>query len=253
MNSPLDILETAYGEEITNNLLQSFKEVESNFRLEKWKSSELNSGHFVETVRRIIEFEGQASYTPFNKKLPNFTNQELENYERLNCDESFRLLIPKILKSIYNIRNKRGVAHTAKVSPNKMDATYILYSVKWVFAEIIRIKSYLSFSQTQKMVDEIVEREIELLWKGNGFVRILDPKMQARDKVLVFLFDKDEQSKKELQKSTEIKNTTDFRNILIELNKNVLINFDTDICSLSPTGKIMAEKLINKQNRKTLK
>ena len=135
------IIETRYGNEIAQKLMDSYKEIEENFVIQKWKPSELDSGHFVESARRIIEFELFGSYTPYSSKLSTFSDSVINSYQNASGNESFRMLIPRTLKAIFNIRNKRGVGHVGLISPNKMDATYIFYSVKWVLAEIIRLAS----------------------------------------------------------------------------------------------------------------
>lgn len=123
-----NLFEQSFNKEISENLIGSFSEIESNFIIKKWKPSELDAGHFVETVRRIIELKLFNKYTPFNQNLPHFNDPELQRYERQSGHESYRMIIPRILKAIYNIRNKRGVGHTGDISPNEMDATLILYS-----------------------------------------------------------------------------------------------------------------------------
>lgn len=168
------ILISKYGNDLADKILGSYLEIENNYFWGKWKPSELDAGHFVEAIRRVIEFELTGSFTPIGQSLPNFNDQILRTYEQHPGHESFRMLIPRLLKSIYNIRNKRGVGHISNISPNEMDATLILYSVKWVLAETLRLASNLSTSETQELLDSIVERNIDLLWKEGDLKRILD-------------------------------------------------------------------------------
>ena len=163
----LTALKQSYPSEIAEKIEETFREIERNYFLGKWKASELDSGHFVEAVRRLIENELSGSYTPFNKNLSNFTDQVIKGYEQESGDESFRILVPRVLKAIYAIRNKRGVGHLSGFNPNKMDSTYILYASKWVLAEIIRLGATISTSDAQTLVDEVVERQIEFIWKNS--------------------------------------------------------------------------------------
>ena len=50
-----ECLTEKYPIEIVDHILSSYAEVENNFRLEKWKPSELDAGHFVEAVRRLVD------------------------------------------------------------------------------------------------------------------------------------------------------------------------------------------------------
>lgn len=125
------LLEGKYPAEIVSHLVKSFYDVEQNYRLEKWKTSELDAGHFVEAVRRLIEQELQGSYTPFSQSLSSFSPAVLSRYESSNGLEEYRILIPRVIYAVYCIRNKRGVGHISSISPNKLDATFILHSSKW--------------------------------------------------------------------------------------------------------------------------
>jgi len=246
MVGPHEILEKVYSSDIAENIINSYKEIEQNFVIKKWKPSELDAGHFVESVRRLLEYELFGTYTLFSKKLSNFTDNELKRYESASGEDSFRILIPRILKSIYNIRNKRGVGHITTISPNEMDSTIIIYSAKWVLAELVRLNSSLTIAETQKLISTIIERKIDLIWKDDGIIRILNNKVKTEEKILILLFDNSPQSESQLLKSSNYSHSTKFRRILKKLDDSVLINYENGICTISPTGIIEAEKTIIK-------
>jgi len=240
-----DVLKSAYNPAIAGHVLDAYREIEQNFVLKKWKPSELDAGHFVESVRRLLELELTGKHTPFNKPLPRFNDQALLYYEHQSGHESYRLLIPRVLKAIYNIRSKRGVAHISDVSPNEVDSTLILHCVKWILSEIVRLKSGLSVQDTQKLMHRIVERQIPLIWKDADVTRILDASMSARDQVLVLLYDKSPQSVEKLREMIEYKNETNFKKILRRLHTAKLIHHGSDTaCLISPTGVLAAENII---------
>lgn len=239
------ILVNKYGADIAEKLLNSYLEIEQNYFLGKWKPSELDAGHFVETVRRIIEFEQNGGvYTPFNRPIPNFNDVALTQYEGGTGHESIRMLIPRVLKSVYNIRNKRGVGHIKDISPNEMDATLILYSVKWVLAEITRLASNKTPEETQRLIDNVIERNVELIWKEDEFKRILDTSVQTKDQVLVLLYDESPQTAEILRGNIEYRNKTNFEKVLRRLHDKNLIDFRRGICKISPSGRLAAERII---------
>jgi len=243
-----EILRIKYGDEIAQAIIATYKEIESNFKLAKWKASELDAGHFVEAVRRLLEQELFGTYTPFSQKISSFTDKVLLQYESAqNKDESYRILIPRVLKAIYGIRNKRGVGHISAVSPNKMDSTYILYSVKWVLAELLRLNSGLSTIETQKMIDEIVDRQISIIWETDNFIRLINKNVSARDQVLILLFNQSPLSDKALQDIIEYTNKTNFRKILKQMHSERIIEYqNTGLCFISPLGENKAEILLQK-------
>lgn len=243
--TPAGFLKKSYPHDLVDALLTAYTEIESNYALRKWKASELDAGHFVEAARRILDFVLYAGkYTPIGTDLPKFNDKELTRYENGTGDEAYRILIPRVLRSVYGVRNKRGVGHVGKVSPNEMDATLILYNVKWVLAELIRQASGLSPAETQKLVDTIIERRLSVLWKHGDLTRVLS-KVGAREQVLILLYDEDKQSEEKLRKAIEYKNETNFRKILARLHSKRRIEFRTDgICMILPPGVFEAEEIL---------
>lgn len=241
------LLKSAYPVELVEALLSAYKEIESNFAAKRWKASELDAGHLVEAARRVIDFSLTGKYAHIGKSLPSFNDAELKRYEQLAGDESYRLLIPRVLKSIYNIRNKRGVGHLGAVSPNEMDATLILYSSKWVLGELVRLASGATSDPTdaQRAVDRIMERRLDLLWKSGDVVRVLHSDLPARDQVLILLYDQNLQSETALQASIEYKSTSKFRLIIKQLHAARLVEFSPGFpIAITPKGVEAAERLI---------
>lgn len=241
------LLKKHYPNELVDSVISSYNEIEKNFAARKWKASEVDAGHFVEGVRRILEYELFGNkYTPLNKSLSPFNDKALHKYEGAIGDDSLRMLIPRVLKAVYNIRNKRGSAHLAGISANEMDSTIILYSVKWVLAELVRLNSSLSAAETQSLVNKIVERKLEVLWKDGDITRILDHNMKSSDQVLVLLYDESPRSSQNLQHIVEYKNKTNFTKVLKRLHAKKLIELSGNgNCSISPKGVIEAEKIIS--------
>lgn len=242
-----DILESGFNADIASAILDAYGEIERNYVLRKWKPSELDAGHFVESVRRALDLELTGTYRTFNHSLPRFDDNVIRNYEQQTGDQSYRILIPRVLKAIYNIRNRRGVAHISDVNPNEMDATLILYNVIWVLAELLRLKSGLTLDETQAMIDKIIERQCSVIWKEGNITWILDTRMSAREQVLVLLYDDSPKMDTDLQEIIEYSNSTNFKKILKRLHQQKFVFYHEDgNCRLSPSGIRIAEEIIRK-------
>lgn len=241
------VLDGRYPAEITQHIVGSFREAEQNFRLEKWKTSELDSGHFVEAVRRLIEHELQGSYTPFSTALGVFNQAVLVRYESLSGPEEYRILIPRVLHAMYCVRNKRGVGHIASVIPNKLDATFILHSSKWVLGELVRLSTSASPEDAKILVDKILYRQIDLVWDDGETFMVLDSKLKAADKALLVLYRQDRLTMEDLRSKVEYKNKANFEKILKELQGKKLLSITADsLCKLSPLGVRHVEQIILK-------
>ncbi len=240
------ILKGKYHANVVDALISAYKEIENNYTLGKWKASELDAGHFVEAARRMLEFELFGQATPIGSNLPNFNEVVLKGYQQAQGDESLRILIPRLLWSIYGIRNKRGVGHLGTISPNKMDCSLILSNVKWVLAEFVRLASGLTSSETQTLIDEIVQRELGLLWKHGDTVRVLNSKLTAREKILLLLYDKSPQKLTDLRTAIEYANTYDFKRIAKKLHSSRHIELTSDeTCIITALGILAAERVVN--------
>lgn len=241
------ILENASDIKLAEHIINSFKEVEKNFHLKSWKTSSLDAGHFVEAVRRLIELKLYGQYTPINKPLPNFNEKCLNSYLNKQGEDSYRIHIPRLLFTIYGIRNKRGIGHISNLKPNKIDATLILSSCKWVLAEIIRLNSQLPIDETEKLIDEIIERNVEGIWEVGETIRILEDGLSLKEKILYLLYNKKSLKDTDIKKITEYSNMTYLKKTLKEFHKKRLIEYKDDgECILSPKGAVEAEKIILK-------
>lgn len=239
------ILKGKYPSELVDSLLIAYTEVISNYRIEKWKPSELDAGHFVEAARRIIESELFGSFTSLSKSMGAFSPAVLSKYESATGDEAFRILMPRVLFSIYCIRNKRGVGHISLISPNKLDATYILNSTKWVLAELVRIASASNPDEAHEITNYILEREVDLIWDDGESFMILNSKLKADQKILVTLYKRDRVEIEELRGLIGYQNKSNFKKIALKLKSNNLIDItENSICKLSPLGVKEAEVIV---------
>lgn len=230
-------------------IVESFKEVEKNFFLKSWKTSELDAGHFVEAVRRFIEYNLFGSYTPIGKSLPSFNERTLQSYLNASGDDSYRIHIPRILWAIYGIRNKRGVGHLSRINPNYLDATVIIASVKWVLAELVRINSPLNPNEIAPIIENIVERPVEGIWEQGDITRILVDGLSIKEQIIFLLFSTKLKEDEVLRKTIEYDNKGYFLRVIKKLHTDRLIEYDanTGLITLSPKGIHFAEQLIQEK------
>jgi hypothetical protein len=240
----LKILETASDKNLAALILSTFKEVEKHFFLRSWKTSELDSGHFVEASRRFIDFRLSGTYTPIGTTLSTFNNNELRRLENATGSDAYRLHIPRALFAIYGLRNKRGVGHLGLINPNYLDATFIMATCKWVLGEFLRAESTMSFDETVAVVEQIVERPLPGIWDIGNVKRVLANGLSLQEQILFLLLAESPQSSEKLRESTDYKNTVYFDKLLRKLHDERHIERMGDgICHLSPKGRKLAEKI----------
>ncbi|MBQ0098706.1 MAG: hypothetical protein KBS62_07255 [Oscillospiraceae bacterium] len=245
------ILEEDYNEELSSNFVRCYEQALKQYRLANWQYFGNEIGQFVEIARRMIEFKIFRGYTPFSKRLDNFSETVLIQYENKvpTINDSYRIIIPRCLYSMYCIRNKRGMIHKKDISPNKMDATVLLQQAKWVLAELFRLSSTLSVEESFQVIDSITYKENSLIWDTGNILRVLDTSLNIKKQTLLLLYSKDNQSDLQLFKSTEYSNFSVYKSkVLKTMHKERLIEYSQDCCKLSPKGIEEAEKILSQGN-----
>jgi hypothetical protein len=173
-------------------LLQEFIGLCRAFNESRWKLTALDAGRFCEVVYCIIDGALSGTFQSTPTKPANFVNacRALENRPPVSVgDRSLRILIPRLLPSLYEIRNNRDVGHVGgDVKPNKMDASFVRDACAWITAELIRIFHNTSTAIAQDSVDLIAERTHPLVWEIEGTKRVLDTTLKAWERALVLLY-----------------------------------------------------------------
>jgi hypothetical protein len=241
----LKILEAASDKALAATILATFKDVEKNFFLRSWKTSEVDSGHFVEAARRFVDFRLSGAYRPIGTTLSTFNNNELKRLENATGNEAYRLHIPRALFSIYGLRNKRGVGHLGIVNPNYLDATFIMATCKWVLGEFLRTESALTFDDTVAVVERIVDRPLPGIWDIGSTKRILADGLSLRNQILFLLLAESPQSSGRLLECTGYSNAAYFNKSLRMMHSERLIELTGEgLCHLSPKGSKIAEQIV---------
>jgi hypothetical protein len=240
---------------LREELLDSYQKIMSNYLERRWEPSELNGGKFCEVVYSIVDGALKGSF-PANASKPANMLAACQALEKQSSDpnrvgdRSLRILIPRLLPMLYEIRNNRGVGHVGgDVDPNHMDAEAVQVMAGWVMAELVRIFHGVKTEEAQETVDALVERKSPLIWEVLGKRRVLDAKMTAKNQVLVLLHHSPGWvSAADLLNWVEYSNPSKFRTVVLkQLHDARLIEFDAvnQRASISPLGvKKVEEELL---------
>jgi hypothetical protein len=238
---------------LRDDLLKAFNEIVKNYRERKWEPSELNGGKLCEAAYTVVKGWLDGSQYPARAKKPNNFPQaclDLEkNYPSAANTRSARVLIPRVMIGLYDIRNNRGVGHAgADVDPNHMDATFVLYASKWLVAELARMVHRLNIEEATAIVDALIDREVAWVWAEGAKKRVLRVGLTWKQQTLVLLLSETtEVDEKDLFEWLEHPSLTNFRrDVLRQLHRARLVEYDANrrTISLLPPGVTEAEKLI---------
>jgi hypothetical protein len=229
-------------------LIKEYQSIVHNYLHRKWQPAELSGGLFCEIVFTILDgFAAGGAYaaTPF--KPANFVDacKQLEN--RIGAPRSFKIMIPRILPALYEVRNNRNVGHVGgDVDPNQMDAAAVLSNSSWIMAELVRYFHNTDVDSATAIVTDLVEKKIPIVWSSGNIKRVL-ARLSRPDEVLVLLAaSSGAQTHGDLVKWVEEKDIARFDRVLANLHRGRFIEWHraTKIVELMPPGLERAEKII---------
>jgi hypothetical protein len=179
---------------LRKELLDCHKEIVRNYVERRWEPAELNGGKLSEVIYTILNGAISGTFLPHASKPANFIEacrqlEQLPSNTSRAGDHSLRILLPRLLAFLYDIRNNRGVGHVGgDVNPNHADAEAVLTNANWALAELIRIFHKVTLNEAQATVDQLVEKRHPLVWKTEEIKRVLDPQMKKSDQTLLLLY-----------------------------------------------------------------
>jgi hypothetical protein len=239
---------SAFGtlpETLRDALLNEFNKIVRNFREKRWEPAELDAGRLCEIVYSIVHGYVSGTMPASASKPPNMVAvcRALEQgpTTALPGDRSVRILIPRTLVALYEVRNNRGVGHVGgDVNANHADATVVLYGAKWLMAELVRIFHSVSLDEATAVVESLIARVSPVVWDIAGVKRVLTAGRTMKEKTLILLYEVGgTASTVDLVKWTEHSNVAAYRrDVLRALHKDRLIEYDTaaGLVHLSPLG-----------------
>ena len=232
-------------------LIAEYKGLTAEYAKGAWKHASLDGGRFCEVVYTILEgaLTGGA-YASTPKKPRDFVGacRALESKAPVAVgDHSLRVLIPRVLPGVYDVRNNRNVGHVGgDVVANEMDADFVRDAATWVLCELVRVFHGVDTKEAQTAVDALTERRHPLVWEYDGFRRVLDPELSGPDQALLLLHASTGWTKvKDLQE--EVRYARNFRGqVIARLVKQALIIHDEsqDRVVITPRGSNRAEALL---------
>ncbi len=102
--------------------------------------------------------------------------------------DSVRLHIPRTLKLIYDIRNKRDAAHLADdIDPNLQDACLVIANMDWVLAELVRLHHGVSADRAQAIIEDLATKEVPAVQEIDRQPIVLSD-LKPSDQALLMLY-----------------------------------------------------------------
>jgi hypothetical protein len=175
---------------LVDELLDAYTEAKRNYCLGGNRLSAVEGGRFCEAALRLLQQRTTGRFDRVGKQLnTDAVIGALANIPSANEPESVRLHIPRSLRVVYDIRNRRDNAHLADgIDPNAQDSTIVVSILDWVMAEFVRLYHAVSPDEARQIVDSLVTRVAPAIEEFNGFLKILRTNLKASDCALLLLY-----------------------------------------------------------------
>lgn len=184
-------LSSGLDAKLVRELLDAHSEAKRNFYLGGLRLSAVEGGRFCEAAFRLLEFITQGKFTALGKTLPSTDKliNDLAGLDGSKFNDAVRLHIPRSLRLVYDIRNKRDAAHLAdNIDPNLQDASLVIGVIDWVLAEFIRLYHNVPADEASKIVDGIVKRTAPVVQDFKGHLKVLNPALRVTEYCAVLLY-----------------------------------------------------------------
>jgi hypothetical protein len=183
-----DSLVPRFPADLVEQLVECYVEQKRNYYLGRMRPNEVEGGRFAEAAYRMLQHAAGVPVTALGVQLDtNTISRTLEN--TTSAPDSIRFHIPRTLRVIYDIRNKRDAAHLGDgIDPNLQDSSLVSAAMDWVLAEFVRIACGVSPDRAFALVKAITIRRIPAVEEFGDFLKTLRPSLGPSDRILLLLY-----------------------------------------------------------------
>ncbi|MFX1504089.1 MAG: hypothetical protein ACFFDH_24225 [Promethearchaeota archaeon] len=187
----------------------------------------IHSGRFCEVISSLLCYTEFKQKDILNRINFNKNINRLESSSKGNATEELvRLVIPKILRSIYTIRSKKKIAHIKEFNPQKIDIKLVKISVDWIISQLLLIFCNINDEKILKFLEKISYESYESIEQfENGEILFKDPNLSLSKKILIVLLENYNNGKISTQDINKILKPKNKSYITTYLNRLKLKNF----------------------------
>ncbi len=185
---------------VVNELLKTYVEAKRHYYAGDHRPNAVEAGRFCEAAFRILQeaIDGKGTFTPLGTQLQSVDSLlgqlasrrfQSATHQRDWQQDSVGLHIPRALRVIYDIRNKRDTAHLGVgIDPNKQDAMLVVSLMDWVVAEFVRLYHSVSANEAFQIVRGLVSPKVPVIQEFDGEPMVLNRSFNIEHCVLVLLY-----------------------------------------------------------------
>ncbi len=172
--------------DLVTEVVTAYEEAKTRFYRRDYRPSSVEGARFSEAVFRVLQWATTRTYTPVGGNLPKVPTL-ITQLQNATGDDSVRIHIPRTLQAVYDIRNKRNVAHLGSIEIGLQDSGLVVHILDWVMTELVRLYHNVPAPEAQKIINDIVKKEVPAIQVIDGFPRLLKD-LPGPDHILLLLY-----------------------------------------------------------------
>ncbi len=115
--------------------------------------------------------------------------KKLEQLPRAQASDAVRIVLPRVVGTLYTLRSKRSGGHTAaEVDPSRADALLTERMTDWIMAELFRLGHQMPLDQAEAVIGALIERRMPVVYRVGDYRRVLKTGLVPREEILVLLY-----------------------------------------------------------------
>lgn len=168
---------------ILDEMLEHYNTLKTSFRLQDWEKCLVRGGKFGEAVMKAIHF----IYTGKVIQKISVSSEIIEVGKQRDLSESVRLLIPRVMRVLYDHRSRRGGAH-GSFDPNRMDCALVVTIADWVLSELVRLYCVADPDRAMNFATRISSKSIPIVERIGEDHLVLQKGVSARREIGLILY-----------------------------------------------------------------
>ncbi len=173
--------------DLVTEVIAAYEQAKTRFHRRDYRPSSVEGARFSEAVFRILQWATTGTYTAIGVTLTQIPQlvRQLEN--STGADDTVRIHIPRTLQAVYDIRNRRNVAHLGNIEIGLQDSGLVVHILDWVMTELVRLYHNVPAAEAQEIIEDIVKKEVPAIQAIDGFPRLLKD-VSGTDHILLLLY-----------------------------------------------------------------
>lgn len=229
---------------IVDEIFEHYNALKMAFRLQDWEKCLVRGGKFGEAVTKGIHFIRTGEVI----QEVSVESEINEVSKRTDLLESIRLLIPRVTRSLYDLRSKRGGAH-GSFDPNSMDCARAVADADWVLSELVRVYCTADPDHAMKFVVGISAKSVPIVECIEEDYIVLRRGTSARQEIGLIMFTRypTRTTTNQLRKWIPNHSASNIRLTLANMKKAKLVHFNSDGYLLTTAGIRAVEEEISQE------